>query len=120
MKTEETNQSLPPTSCSAARELADCHEMLAQMASDEGEREDAQSEMEVANTIRSLVATLEDANSLCRSAMQITKRSGLRTDWNNFEKRLEASLERQHRVMFPSQNASGLPPATNDQTGLNE
>ncbi len=94
-----------PRACSAARELADCHEMLAQMASDEGEREDAQCEMEIASTIRRLVATLEDANSLCRSAMQIAERDEAETNWEAFRGRLSESLKRQHRVMYPEQNA---------------
>lgn len=106
MKTEETDQSLPPTSCSAERELADCHEMLAQIASDEGEQEDAQIEMEIANAIRRLVATLEDANNLCRSAMQIAQRDGAVTNWGAFRDRLGESLKQQHRVMYPEQNAS--------------
>jgi hypothetical protein len=42
---------------------------------------------------------LEDANDLCRSAMQIALRHGLSTNWNAFSEKLLASLERQRAAL---------------------
>lgn len=50
--------------------------------------------------IERLQTALEDANGLCRSAMAIAKRRGLRTNWTAFEDQLEGSLIRQREVMY--------------------
>jgi len=50
--------------------------------------------------IERLREVLEDANSLCRSAMAIAKRQGLQTNWTAFEDQLQGSLSRQHEAMY--------------------
>jgi hypothetical protein len=98
--------------CSAEMEIADTHEMLAQMCCDNGDREMAQQHMTVATTIRKLAAALVDANDLCRSASEIAKRKGKATRWPAFRDCLSESLERQHRVMYPPNVAHQRPRAT--------
>jgi len=52
------------------------------------------------------MSVLEDANDLCRSAMQITDRHGLDTDWGAFRLQLRGSLERQQAAMHPGGTAT--------------
>lgn len=94
--------------CSAALALADGRERIAQMFRDTGEEDGEQDEMAIVHTIRDLVIALNDANELCRSAMEITRRRGQATNWDAFRDRLEASLERQHRIRFPEPNGDVL------------
>lgn len=87
------------------REVAEKHEMRAQMSSDFGDRETAAEEMETAHAIRRLVKLLDEANGLLRSAHEVAKRDGADTHWQPFRDRLMEALQRQHRVMYPSNNA---------------
>jgi hypothetical protein len=50
---------------------------------------------------------LKDANRLCRSAMQIALRDGRDTNWPAFRNQLEASLKRQHGIMYPHNRTLG-------------
>ena len=54
-----------------------------------------------------LQAALKDANDLCRSAYQVAKRNGRKTNWPAFRDCLRESLERQHAVMYPPNKDSG-------------
>lgn len=77
------------------------------------EREEDTAEMnreQAAKEIATLKATLEDANGLCRSAMMIAERGG-EANWPTFTDRLRESLERQHAVMHPPENAGQHPTA---------
>jgi len=58
---------------------------------------------EDAGELRRVKDALEDANSLCRSAMMIAERNG-EANWETFTARLRESLERQHAVMHPRMN----------------
>ena len=51
--------------------------------------------------VQATVAALKDANSICRSAYAIAQRKGCNTNWDSFVGSVQASLERQHKVMFP-------------------
>lgn len=55
----------------------------------------------VMDEIDLLREALKSANAMCRSAMSIAERDGNDTHWWAFRKRMEASLELQHRIMFP-------------------
>ncbi len=77
---------------------------LEAMASQEAGRDDKLS-MQAAGEIRRLKMALEDANGMCRSAKQIANRLGKETNWEAFNGRLDESLQRQHEVMFPGENA---------------
>lgn len=87
-------------SCSAYLEIADAHELAALSHCDEGDKDSAKIEMDSAHAIRALVKALNDANDLCRSAMQIAQRIGKETDWSAFTQQLSESLSRQHLVMY--------------------
>lgn len=52
-----------------------------------------------------LAKALDSANSLCRSASDIAKRRGKQTNWEAFEKKLDASLLVQHMAMYPDHHA---------------
>lgn len=51
-------------------------------------------------------SVLKDANDLCRSAFQIAERDGKDTNWPAFRAQLEASLKRQHAIMYPPNSVS--------------
>lgn len=51
--------------------------------------------------VQATVAALKDANSICRSAYSIAQRQGRDTNWDAFVRMIQASLERQRKVMFP-------------------
>lgn len=91
---------------SAELELAAELEMSALQHADDGEAQYGKPLMDAAFAIRRLSTSLVDANDLCRSAWQITDRSGQETEWKKFRTCLGESLDRQHRVMYPP-NARG-------------
>ena len=49
-----------------------------------------------------VVEVLDDANSLCRSALAVAQSEGLQTNWTAFTSQLVESLKRQHEVMYPA------------------
>jgi hypothetical protein len=59
--------------------------------------------------IEQLEEALKDANAMCRSSYQVARRNGKRTSWPIFRRNLEASLERQHKVMHPRAKATLTP-----------
>ncbi len=85
-------------------ELVDTLEMVSQMLADheDAEPNDGRLEMEAAGMINRLKTALADANAICRSSKQIASRLGEETNWDAFNAMLDASLERQHAVMYPS------------------
>lgn len=53
-----------------------------------------------------LEKALEDANQMCRSALQVAMRRGAETNWEAFHARLDDSLKRQHQAMYPERGHS--------------
>ena len=88
-------------------ELIETLEMVSQMLADheDAEPEDGRLEMRAAGQLRRLKTALEDANGICRSAMAIAERGGRETNWDAFTGQLRESLQRQHAVMYPPENA---------------
>ena len=74
----------------------------ADMAENLGSADDAKLLLKAIAEIRKQRKALEDANDLCRSAMQIAERDGAETYWAPFRDRLGESLKRQHEVMHGS------------------
>ena len=96
MKNEQDSKSpaippLPPATGSAElpHEYAYSHETPSRKLWDEDDMRDY------------AAAVLKDANDMCRSAMQIALRDGKETNWPAFRAQLEASLKRQHAIMYP-------------------
>lgn len=75
--------------------------------------DEMKTETDLAGENRRLREALDSANSLCRSAMAITKRRGDKTNWNAFQTQLDLSLKIQREVMYPEAALSGepVPPA---------
>lgn len=61
---------------------------------------------ELVDRAHAIVAALKDANDQCRTAYHIAQRRGQDTNWDGYDKQLFASLERQHKAMYPS-NCNG-------------
>ena len=57
---------------------------------------------ELVDRAHAIVAALKDANDQCRTAWHVVRRRGQDTNWEPYEKSLKASLDRQHKTMYPS------------------
>ena len=52
--------------------------------------------------VKRLLAAVEKANEVCRSAYQVASRGGAETNWPaGFMNRLKEALDRQHKIMHP-------------------
>lgn len=66
-----------------------------------GEFVDKKSYIETRDQNTKLSEALWSANEMCRSMASIAERKGNDTNWEAFIKKLQTSLEFQHKVMHP-------------------
>ena len=114
--TDRASGSCAPVSCSADLQLAEELEMSALQHADNGDADYGKPIMAASIAIKKLVAALDDANGLCRSAYQIADRMGGQTNWPAFKEQLNQSLKRQHEIMYPPNDPSSATGAGHNQS----
>lgn len=55
-------------------------------------------------TINDWLELLEDANEVLRSTYSIAMREGKQVGWKYFQKRVQKTLKRQHKIMYPERS----------------
>jgi len=53
---------------------------------------------------------LSEPNALLRSAHGIAFRHGKKTNWKEFQSKVDTELDKQHKLMYPEKYVSSQPP----------